>query len=40
MKDKRNFSQNTQKTAVRIFCLILAGLMVLGTFSYILYVIV
>ena len=27
-------NQNAQKTAVRIFCLILAGLMVLGTVTY------
>ena len=27
-------NQNKQKTIVRIFCLFLAGLMVLGTLSY------
>lgn len=32
--------QSSQKTAVRVFCLILAALMVLGTMTYIIYDIV
>ena len=28
---------NSQKTAVRIFCLFLAALMVLGTMTYLIY---
>ena len=36
-RDNRNSQKSTQKTAVRIFCLVLAALTVLGTCSYLIY---